>query len=86
MNAAMYQPKFPLGSVVDVTLKNEPSTSITVTINDTGPFARGSNGKAVYPLRPDPNKLIDLTPAAFQRLIGDMARGIAPVNVTRQCP
>jgi rare lipoprotein A (peptidoglycan hydrolase) len=87
MNAAMFQPGVvQMGNVMQVSLVNNPSASVTVTINDTGPFLRGPNGRAVIPLQPDPNHLIDLTPAAFIQLNGSLTAGHVQVNVTRVCP
>ncbi len=86
-NAAMYQRGvIRMGDTVTVQLQNEPSKSVTVTVNDTGPFLRGSDGRAIYPLQPDPNIVIDLTPAAFRDLAGSTAVGRVPVVVTRSCP
>ena len=83
-NAAMYQPgQIHLGDSVTVQLQNSPNTSITVTVNDSGPFARGPNGLALHPLQPDPNIVIDLTPQAFTNLAGGLAVGRVPVNVTK---
>jgi RHS repeat-associated protein len=85
MNAAMYQPGFPMGSVVSVQLQNDPQQFVTVTVNDTGPFARGSDGRALIPLRADPNIVIDLTPTAFTALNGSLRAGRVPATVTK-CP
>ncbi len=57
------------------------TTTISVVVNDTGPFARGSDGKALHPLRPDPVIVIDLTPTAMQALTG-LERNRVPVTVT----
>jgi rare lipoprotein A (peptidoglycan hydrolase) len=86
-NAAMFQPGvIKIGDVVNVQLKSNPNVYVTVTINDTGPFARGSDGKAIIPLQPDPNIIIDLTPAVFRDLAGSTAVGRVPVIVTRTGP
>jgi RHS repeat-associated protein len=84
MNAAMYQPGVVnMGDVMNVTLVNNPSASVTVTVNDTGPFQRGRDGRALHPLRSDPNGLIDLTPLAFTDLNGSLNAGRVKVTVTR---
>jgi len=86
-NAAMYRcGVIKMGDTVTVQLQSEPSKSVTVIVNDTGPFLRGSDGRAIYPLQPDPNIVIDLTPAAFRDLAGSTAVGRVPVVVTRGCP
>ena len=48
---------------------------IDVKINDRGPFAVGPDGRAVKPLTPHPTRIIDLTPAAFNKL-SDKEQGI----------
>ena len=57
------------------------TTTIKVVVNDTGPFARGDNGKALHPLRPDPKIVIDLTPTAMKALTGSSTNRV-PVTVT----
>jgi RHS repeat-associated protein len=80
--AAMTSEKVPLQTVVTVKYKNDGcEKSVTVRVNDRGPFARGPNGKAAKPLRPDPNIIIDLTPAAFKALTGHLGYGVVPVTV-----
>ena len=54
------------------------SNSICVEVNDRGPFARGADGKALKPLQADPNKIIDLTPEAFEKLTGVKDAGKNP--------
>ena len=46
------------------------SQALGVKIDDTGPFLRGSNGRAVWPLQPDPKIVIDVTPRIYQELTG----------------
>jgi len=88
MTAAMTAEKVPrLGTEVTVEYacvdkSGKPSTkNIIVTINDRGPFLRGLDGKPVTPLQPDLSKIIDLTPKAFQELVGGLAAGKARVKV-----
>lgn len=56
--------------------------SISVVVNDRGPFARDANGKAAVPLQPSSERVIDLTPAAFEKLVGTTKPGLVPVTVT----
>ncbi len=87
MTATMYRPGIiSLGQRVRVTLQSDGQKGITVTVNDTGPFARGDDGKALRPLQPDPVTIIDLTPKAFRNLNGSLEAGRVPVIVTPQCP
>jgi rare lipoprotein A (peptidoglycan hydrolase) len=83
MCAATYQKGIPKNGQATVTLQNDPSKSINVTVNDTGPFERGPDNRALIPLRADPNTVIDLTDAAFRALSGgDMGIGRLDVIVT----
>ena len=85
--AAMTAEKADLGTDVTVEYSHkdangqDTTSSCTVTVNDRGPFARGKDGKALKPLRPDPEKIIDLTPTAFRDLAGSLGLGKIPVIV-----
>jgi len=82
MTAAMYQPGWGVGSnpfYVEVTnLSN--GKKVRVKVNDTGPFAMSSNGEPIYPLRPHPRRIIDLSKAAMNRLGGS---GVINVSVQK---
>jgi rare lipoprotein A (peptidoglycan hydrolase) len=88
MTAAMTAEKAKLGQTVTVTYTgtdekgNTVTRSISVVVNDRGPFARDANGKAATPLQPAPGHVIDLTPAAFKKLVGSTRPGHVPVTVT----
>jgi rare lipoprotein A (peptidoglycan hydrolase) len=84
MTAAMTADKVPLGATVKVMLKSDPSRSIVVRVNDRGPFARGTDGKALRPLVAHPNRIIDLTPEAFRQLTGSLSSGVVDVEVVLQ--
>jgi len=56
--------------------------TVSVIVNDRGPFARNADGKPLHPLRPDPRGVIDLTPAAFRQLVGTLRVGRVHVTVT----
>jgi hypothetical protein len=86
MVAAMRSDKVRPGTKVRVQLRDDPSRYVDVTIDDTGPFERGPDGRAVRPLPPDPSIVIDLTPRAFQALTGDMSLGRVHVIVTIPAP
>ena len=87
MAAAMTPDRAKNGQTVTVTYTttdkngNSVTTTVRVVVNDTGPFARGSNGKALQPLRPDPKIVIDLTPTAMKALTGSSNNRV-PVTVT----
>jgi rare lipoprotein A (peptidoglycan hydrolase) len=81
MTAAMYRPGWGVGSnpfYVEVT-NTDNNKRVKVKVNDTGPFAMNSNGKAIYPLRSHPTRIIDLSKAAMNKLGGS---GV--INVTVQ--
>jgi hypothetical protein len=87
MAAAMTAEKAKLGQSVTVTYTyedqqwNARTRTISVVVNDRGPFARGADGKAMIPLQPAPGRVIDLTPAAFSKLVGTIKPGQVPVTV-----
>jgi rare lipoprotein A len=60
-------PKLKFGTFVKVTNLSNKKTVI-VKINDRGPFATNKSGRAVYPLRPHPTRIIDLSLAAAKAL------------------
>jgi len=80
MTAAMTSEKVKLNSMVTVCCKSS-GKCIKVRVNDRGPFMRQPNGKAVRPLRPDLNIVIDLTPTAFIQLAGSTGAGKVIVTV-----
>jgi len=73
----------PLGSRVTVEYCSPEGqlVSIQVVVNDRGPFRTGPSGRAVRPLSPNPYRVIDLTPAAFKQLTGNLGLGVVPVTV-----
>lgn len=88
MAAAMTLEKAKLGQTVTVTYTHADergkivTRSISVVVNDRGPFARDATGKPKTPLQPAPGGVIDLTPAAFRKLVGTTKPGRVPVTVT----
>ena len=88
MAAAMTPEKAHKGQVVTVEYTTTgadgttTTTKISVVVNDTGPWLRGADGKAVLPRTPDPRGAIDLTPTAFKALTGGTRFGRVPVTVT----
>jgi len=87
MAAAMTSEKARLGQTVEVTYTSKDAKgqdvakTVSVEINDRGPFARDANGKATRPLQPSPGNVIDLTPAAFRQLVGTTRPGHVHVTV-----
>jgi rare lipoprotein A (peptidoglycan hydrolase) len=69
------------GTDVIVMLSEDLARSVTVTVNDRGPFAVGPDGRAARPLQPHPTRIIDLTPEAFRRLVGSLDPGVVEVLV-----
>jgi hypothetical protein len=80
LTAAMTSDRAKIGDKVRVQLQSDPSRSVDVIINDTGPFERRPDGMVIRPLRPDPKIVIDLTPHAFDVLTGDK-RALGKVQV-----
>ncbi len=73
-----------LGGTATVQMQQPPYTTITVPVNDRGPFKMDANGHALQPLQPHPSRVIDLSRGAFQNLVGSTDAGKVPVvvNVT----
>jgi len=81
--AAMYgRPGFRLGDTVRVQLQDDPTRFVDVRVNDTGPFAVDARGNLVRPLQPHQDRVIDLTPAAMQALVGPNYAAVGLVRVT----
>ena len=86
--AAMTSEKVKLGQTgsVSYSFRGDRGKTVTKTIsvlvNDRGPFERNPNGTPKRPIRPDPHGVIDLTPAAFTELVGTLAVGRVHVTVT----
>ena len=84
MTAAVRPNAIRLGSIVDVSLASDPSRHITVTITDHGMIdTKQSAATGTWVEHPDTKgRIIDLTPAAFEALIGDTKKGLGDVIVT----
>ena len=76
------RPGFRLGDVVRVQLQDDPTRFVDVRVNDTGPFALDAQRNLIRPLRPNPDRMIDLTPAAMEALVGSKYADIGLVRVT----
>lgn len=72
---------YPLHTRVRVTnLRN--GNSIFAVVTDRGPFATNSQGRAIRPLRPHPNRIVDVSQAAAKAL-GFHQHGVARVKVQK---
>ena len=80
MTAAMQKsnvPNFGTRVKVKYTDKCGETHEIEVTVNDRGPWQKDSNGKWV----PHADRIIDLTPTAFESLGVNKSVGVIPVTV-----
>jgi len=68
----------PFGTYLTVT-NMVNGLSVDVRINDRGPFNFNSKGKAVFPLREHPSRVIDLSEAAMRKLEG-IEMGVIPIS------
>jgi rare lipoprotein A len=60
-------PKLPFGTVLKVTnLENDKH--VIVRVNNRGPFATNKRGRAIFPLKPHPSRIVDLSKAAAKQL------------------
>ncbi len=71
-----------LGDVITVT-NAANGKSVTVTVNDRGPFTMDRKGVAIRPLKPHPSRGLDLSRAAFAK-IADTDTGIIKVSYTKK--
>jgi rare lipoprotein A len=70
-------PTLPFGTQVLIT-NPANGKSVTVTVNDRGPFAMSPDGKPIRPLTPHPTRSFDLSQAAFDS-IANLNAGIVSV-------
>lgn len=68
----------PFGTCLTVT-NMVNGLSVDVRINDRGPFNFDNEGKAVFPLREHPSRVIDLSEAAMRKLEG-IEMGVIPIS------
>jgi len=72
-------PKLPFGTILRITnLSN--NKQVLVRINNRGPFATNTNGKAIRPLKPHPERIVDLSIAAAEKL-GFIRDGVTKVRI-----
>lgn len=70
-------PTLPYGTMVKVTWNGK---SVTVRINDKGPWEMDANGNTIYPLRPHPTRKLDLSEAAARKL-GMINAGVVDAKI-----
>lgn len=81
MTAAMYRPGWNGSNPFWVEVTNtDNGKKVRVRVNDTGPFAMDSSGRALQPLQPHPTRVIDLSKAAMNKLGGS---GVINVSVQK---
>lgn len=71
-------PKLPFGTILLVT-NTDNNKSIIVMVNDRGPFKMNNKGKPLYPLKPHPTRLLDLSKKAFSE-ISDIEKGVINIK------
>jgi len=72
-------PSLPFNTKVKVTNISNNKECI-VRINNRGPFATNSRGSAIFPLKPHPKRIIDVSVAAAEKL-GFKQKGITEVKI-----
>lgn len=81
LTAAMFRPGWNGSRPFNVEVTNLANNKkVRVRVNDTGPFAMDSSGRALSPLQPHPTRIIDLSKAAMTALGGT---GIIDVRVEK---
>lgn len=73
-------PHIPFGTRIVVRNMNNGKT-VTVRINDRGPFQIDKHGKVLRPLQPHNKRVLDLSRAAFER-ISPLSAGVIPIEYT----
>lgn len=73
-------PNLPFNTIVKVTNLDNNKT-ITIRVNDRGPYKMDKKGKAIFPLIPHPKRVLDLSKASF-RSIADLDKGL--INIKYQ--
>ncbi len=71
-------PKLPFGTILLVT-NTDNNKSVIVMVNDRGPFKMNSKGRPLYPLKPHPTRLLDLSKKAFSE-ISDIEKGVINIK------
>jgi rare lipoprotein A len=71
-------PILPFNTVVKVT-NLDNNKSITVRVNDRGPYKMDKSGKAIFPLIPHPKRVLDLSKESFKS-IGDLKKGLLNIK------
>jgi rare lipoprotein A len=73
-------PTLPFGTQVLIT-NPANGKSVTVRVNDRGPFAVSPEGELIRPLRPHPTRSFDLSQSAFDS-IANISAGVVSVDFT----
>lgn len=71
-------PILPFNTIIKVTnMKN--CKSVTIRVNDRGPYKMDKKGKTIKPLIPHPKRVLDLSKASFKS-IGDLSKGLINIK------
>ena len=71
-------PYIPFGKILKVT-NVENNKSVTVKVNDRGPFKMDKQGRAIFPLQPHKTRILDLSKASFAS-ISNLEKGLIKVK------
>ena len=72
-------PDLPFGAVL---LLVRGKRSVAVTVNDRGPYAVDSVGRALHPLSPHPRRQLDISAGAM-KAIGGISAGVVELRAWR---
>lgn len=71
-------PTLPFGTLL--TLRHGDNV-VTVRVNDRGPYAVDSEGMAIWPLQPHPDRQLDLSRTAFIMLYDSTSQGVDEAQI-----
>lgn len=71
-------PTLPFNTKIKVT-NLDNGKSVIIRVNDRGPYKMNSEGKAIFPLKPHPKRVLDLSKKSF-RSIGDLKKGLLNIK------
>lgn len=71
-------PTLPFNTIIKVT-NLDNNKSITIRVNDRGPYKMDKKGKALKPLIPHPKRVLDLSRKSFES-IGDLDKGLLNIK------
>ena len=70
----------PFNTILHLKYKNN---EVVCRVNDRGPFATDSTGRAEYPLRRHPDRDLDLSRGTYRALFEELDSGVSNIKITK---